>query len=69
MTWLTMPGKAEALAVLRAEDRHPGGTQALDLLGDDDAAATTDDDLHVAGAGLGEAADEVLKKYSTCPPW
>jgi hypothetical protein len=53
-------GQAEALAVLRAEDRHPGGTQALDLLGDDDAAATADD-LHVAGAGLGEELDEVLE--------
>ena len=53
-------GEAEALAVLGAEDRDPGGAQALDLVGDDDPAATADD-LDVAGAGLAQQLDEVLE--------
>ena len=54
------PGQAEALAVLRAEDRDPGLAQPRDLGRDDDAAPTADD-LHVAGAGLAEQLDEVLE--------
>ena len=53
-------GQPEALAVLGAEDRDPGGAQALDLGRDDDPAAAPDD-LDVAGAGLAQQLDEVLE--------
>ena len=53
-------GQAEPLAVLGAEDRDAGLAQSRDLLGHDDAA-TTADDLDVAGALGAQRLHEVLE--------
>src|SRR5690606_34415829 len=52
--------QAQPLAVLRAEDRHPRGAQALDLLGDDDSPAAADDP-DVPGTGRAQLLHEVLE--------
>ena len=53
-------GQAEPLPVLRAEDVHAARAQQLDLVGDDDPAATAEDP-DVAGAALGQPLDEVAE--------